>query len=705
MPACVSFVLGAVLADRVPDLFITQNWAIPWLLVVFTGFLILARQRWVIQTTFWLMFLMLGAGWFNLTAMTRHNRPDDIRHLAYGQAQWVQAEIAPHAPTESRVFANIIGTFPMTQPVAVGKILIRASKNIDLPVGQVMWVYGRLSQPRQALFPGAFDEERYLLSHHATAVMHHVELAAPVRLKTGEPYPPSLMARLNQGLAGLRSQIAGAFQSALPSPLSEVLGGIVLGDHAIPVDRLTRQAFIDTGLIHVLAASGMNVAIIAGFLTLIGRALRLPFRAQLGLSIAGVAFYALLTGLPPSIQRAATMLILALFLKLRHRELTPLMLLALAIVALVLIDPMVVTSLGFRYSVLSTFGLITMMPPLQTFFENRLSPWTVWILDAFLVPFVAQLWILPLMIYHFNQFPVHSVIMNVVAVPLVAVLTCIGFCAGAMSLLLPIAGKALATMSWPFLKLLMLWIAWGQQWQNALVSMASPSAVLVLWFYALLLLLTALLHPVGRAWFVGPSGSLTRCQKISLTCGLGILTILPWSVERWQMTGKTALDIVPLSAHQAAFVANTDGGQIVMAAPASVSYWESRTLKDYLRHRNIQQIDAFFPWQSDSVKIPGNQRTLTTALSEVDIHHVADQNAQIRLGKIGGFRSSPQSLQLRLGRGFCVDLGHRGQCPIQYFTQTTRSTYRLLSTMPQLMQLRSGQFYHFEVNAQRLVVY
>ncbi|MEK9207789.1 MAG: ComEC/Rec2 family competence protein, partial [Patescibacteria group bacterium] len=116
----------------------------------------------------------------------------------------------------------------------------------------------------------------------------------------------------------IRLNIISFFNSSLGQTESALMLGIVFGiKEEMPAnfyDNLQK-----TGLLHVIAASGMNVTMVGGFLVSL---LTIFFRRQLALvlTIFGILFYALLAGFEPSIVRAAIMGILVLFAQLLGRQ-------------------------------------------------------------------------------------------------------------------------------------------------------------------------------------------------------------------------------------------------------------------------------------------------------------------------------------------------------------------------------------------------
>jgi competence protein ComEC len=425
------------------------------------------------------------------------------------------------------------------------------------------------------VIPGSFNQASYLANQHITAILRHPERL--VAFETSNQ-PQFILQRLTDHL---KARVAKTFAKALPSPQAEVLGGIVLGDKAIPVDRDTRQAFIQTGLVHVLAASGLNVGIIAGAVLWLLALSKLPYRVRIGIAMLAVAFYSLLTGLPPSIQRAATMLEIALFLKLLNRELSPIFLLCVASTLLVLLNPENIGSIGFQFSVLTTFGLITMMPPLQEWLGYYITRWLAAIL---LVPIVAQLWIWPLSVFYFNQFPVHTVPLNILALVLITPLTLIGFTAGVISLIIPILAEWLSLLARPFLDLLLWLVQWGQNMDWAQWSLPSPSGWLLIACYTQLFVVLALFYRL-KNWSPSQKALIGLLPTLMILVGL--------TLDHQHAQTQTTVDLLPLSFKREAYIIHPTKHQAPIALlPAGMSYFEARAVADYLKHRHLTKLST-----------------------------------------------------------------------------------------------------------------
>ncbi|MBY0403744.1 MAG: ComEC/Rec2 family competence protein, partial [Cyanobacteria bacterium] len=386
-------------------------------------------------------------------------------------------------------------------------------------------------------------------------------------------------------------------------------GGIVLGDHAIPVESALKQAFIQTGLIHLLAASGFNVGIVAGFILWLGQLIftRGPFRNpmarvmgltgsswQILLAMISVAGYCLLTGLPPSIQRSGMMLELALILKLFDKALSPVLLLGVAVSLILIASPDVIGNIGFQFSVLTTFGLITMVSPLQEWLGYYI---TRWLSGIILIPIIAQLWITPLSIYYFNQLPLHSVLLNCLSLVFISPLTLIGFVSALLSFIWAPLGEWGAWCAQPFLNGMLYLVHWGADMEWAQMSPESPEIWIIVGAYLLLLIASASFYLY------------TEAPKSRRILGVAVPTFifcLALIGQKVLVNQNTSLQAVPVSYHQLAWVARPRGSnQFLLLLPQSLSFWESRTLKDYIKHLNPQQLAGIIvlPTADETVKI------------------------------------------------------------------------------------------------------
>ena len=209
----------------------------------------------------------------------------------------------------------------------------------------------------------------------------------------------------------LRSVLARGATS-LPDDQRALFSGLVLGDdrESSPV---TADDFRGAGLTHLLAVSGQNVA----FVLLVVQ----PLVVRLGLwgrwlAILGVlGLFATVTRFEPSVLRATVMAAIAVTVWLAGRQASGRRLLALAVVALLLWQPLLVHSLAFRLSVAASAGILFWAPRLAARIGGpRL------LAQALAVTVAAQLAVAPLIIPIFGGIPVAAVPANLLAAPAAA---------------------------------------------------------------------------------------------------------------------------------------------------------------------------------------------------------------------------------------------------------------------------------------------
>jgi competence protein ComEC len=235
----------------------------------------------------------------------------------------------------------------------------------------------------------------------------------------------------------------------LPERERPLFLGFVLGDtRGQPAD--IADAFRGAGLSHLLAVSGQNVAFV---LALAGPFLRrLGLRARLPATLAVIGFFALVTRFEPSVLRASAMAALAVTAATLGRQASSIRLLALAVTALVLIDPFLVRNVGFQLSAGACVGIVVLSGAIA-----RALPGPRSLAEALAVTLGAQAGVAPLLITVFGGVPVAGVPANLLAAPVAGPVMVWGLAAGIVA---GVTGGAAATLlHWPT-SVMIGWIAW-----------------------------------------------------------------------------------------------------------------------------------------------------------------------------------------------------------------------------------------------------
>lgn len=294
--------------------------------------------------------------------------------------------------------------------------------------------------------------------------------------------PPSAVHRATEHLReGLRAACAG-----LSDDSRGLLPGLVVGDTThLPTDL--EEAMRGTGLTHLTAVSGANVAIVCGSVLLLSSWLGAGRRLRLVLAGAALVWFVVLARPEPSVLRAAVMGavgLLGLAVSRRGRGVPAL---CAAVVLLVCVDPWLSRSFGFTLSVLATTGLLLLARP----WAVQLSRWMPTPLaHAVAIPAAAQAVCGPVVVLLQPALATLAVPANMLAGPAVAPATVLGAAATVVAPLWPAGASGLAQLA----GLATGWIAlvartsaalpasslpWPQGWQGALL-MAMATVVLVL---------------------------------------------------------------------------------------------------------------------------------------------------------------------------------------------------------------------------------
>ena len=257
--------------------------------------------------------------------------------------------------------------------------------------------------------------------------------------------PPRLVgrARVWQRAAGsVRDRLRAA---ALPLPADErgLVPGLVLGDVSQMPPSLT-NAFRVTGLAHLNAVSGANVAIVLGTVMAAVRWAGLGRRTRGLVAAAALLGFVVLVRPSPSVLRAAVMGAVVLVAGMTGRRSHALPAVSAAVLGLVLVDPFLARSPGFAMSVLATAAIVT-VAPMWTASLARSMPRPA--AAALAVPAAAQLACTPVIVAVFGQLTPYAVPANLLAAPAVAPATLAGI------------GCALAGVVWPGLAGALAWAA------------------------------------------------------------------------------------------------------------------------------------------------------------------------------------------------------------------------------------------------------
>ncbi len=342
----------------------------------------------------------------------------------------------------------------------------------------------------------------------------------PVLWQSSSP-PPGLTAFSNQVRHGIRT----AAQRALPLPQAGLATGLVTGDtRLLPEEQA--QALRDSGLTHLVAVSGSNVAVVGLGVALVAGLVGIGAAGRRRATIAALVWFAFLTRWEPSVLRASVMAALVLLAAIRGRLVDVRHSLAVAVLVLVLIDPGIAGAPGLLLSAAATAGVLMLAPLLQA----RLKALPARIAQVVATTLGAQLAVAPLLLAYAGELPLASLPANFVAVPAAALASGLAAAGSVLAAAHPVLGVPAFVLAGPPLAVVLGTAERLREW-GGVVSFQRP--------------VTLLLLVAGTTWILTRRGSRVRKVAVVVTMGTLLATVLPTLGPGGTVRGLvvTALDV------------------------------------------------------------------------------------------------------------------------------------------------------------------
>lgn len=355
-------------------------------------------------------------------------------------------------------------------------------------VGDFYKIEGSLKTPFKAGNPSQFDYGKYLRNFD-TFTVFYTDKENCVRLERELNLKWRFLRKLNI----LRGRILNVHSKYMKSPNIEILGGIVFGDDAVAPPDYIKASFVNSGLLHILAASGMNVAFIYGFWVFFMKRLRVPFKISVISGMGLIILYTFMTGLGASVIRAALMLLFVLLGKLIDRDANSVALLAFVAMIMLIYNPAFINDVGFQLSFIVTFGLLTTANIiLENYKDSKIRNFLI---GAVVIPVVAQIWVAPIQMFYFNTFSTYSVLANICTMPFLSVVSFGGFLSSIFAMY-PYFDRicyALDFIMNYFLNVIVYISNYFASLNSSLLTTTHPSVFQILIYYGIVLLATLLL--------------------------------------------------------------------------------------------------------------------------------------------------------------------------------------------------------------------
>lgn len=357
----------------------------------------------------------------------------------------------PLSPTVPRTWRAVVCTTPrLTAKAKLMTVrLVEAGKHtgcrisltlIDssatrVKIGDPLLFHAALQPPPDATNPGTFPLKNYLQQQGIDGVAHCYQNEWKVS-------SVKIPITLQEHLLTVRQRCIEIYRSSLSPHTVAVLSAMTLGDRT-SIERSTRALYSDSGASHVLALSGLHLAILYGcYMATVGywacrRGRRWEILSSL-LLLVGIWLFVFLAGIPISLLRAALMFSITMLLGMGYRRVSAGHSLSLSVLLMLLINPSWLFDIGFQLSCLAVAGILYAthrfpIPKILLPLSRRTAELTgrqpmslirrcllsvgrsLW--SLFLASSAAQIITAPLVAYYFHRLPWSGILTSFVVIP------------------------------------------------------------------------------------------------------------------------------------------------------------------------------------------------------------------------------------------------------------------------------------------------
>lgn len=335
---------------------------------------------------------------------------------------------------------------------ATGKILVTLPLKKSLHVGDKITFSNNLVPIAKPLNPYQFDYSEYMAKQN---VFHQTQLKDNYIITDKEK-------NTDYYIEHLRNTLINSFAIHSFNPeTTNIIKALLFGQRQ-DMDKETNESYTNAGVIHILAISGLHIAILFYILNLIIKPLkRFGNKGRLVHLLLILAFlwiFAFITGLSASVVRSVVMFSFISIGMYYNRSAPTYHSVAVSMLFLLLVNPNFLFDAGFQLSYLAVFAIVIIYPLFKRYKISKHKA-VNYIADTALLSLIAQIGVLPLSLYYFNQFPLLFLVANIIVVPLSTIILIVALAVLALNFIYPDAALMLG-------KLLELFI----QWMNTLIS-------------------------------------------------------------------------------------------------------------------------------------------------------------------------------------------------------------------------------------------
>ena len=434
-----------------------------------------------------------------------------------------------------------------------GKVLVHTSRYPQWSFGDRLQLEGRLETPPSS---GRFSYQDYLAREGILSLMMYPRVTL---LAGGGSFFASVVYTW-------RDRAKTTIERILPDPEAALLSGILIGTKkAVPQELMDK--FNATGTSHIIVISGFNIVVLAAILSRVANQWLSRYQAVV-FAMSGVAFYTFLVGADAAVVRAAIMGGLTLLAVVFGRQGNAVTALAVAALIMTFLNPFVLWDLSFQLSAGATLGLMIFALPFyrrvqQVFGGPKLSGALVPLLkDALVATLAAQVFTLPLILYHFGRLSLTMPLANLLVLPVQPAVMATGGVATLLGLLWLPAGTVAGWCAWLFLTYTIHVVETLSSFPFSSVDIGAVPAGLV-WSYYGAMALVLWARKRRAQWDVWQVARRYLSTKVTLGA-LSLVAVLLWASVLSLPDGYLHVRFLNVGQGDAILIVTPDGQQVLI---------------------------------------------------------------------------------------------------------------------------------------------
>ncbi len=243
--------------------------------------------------------------------------------------------------------------------------------------------------------------------------------------------------------SGFRKKLIDFYLNSLPQPMSGLVAGVILGSKGTLTPEFWKSVK-NTGVAHVVVASGTNVTFVAFFIFAVA-SLYFSRKKSIPIVILSIIMYLFFSGFQAPLIRAAVMAVFTFWAQESGRLVNAWRVLFLTAALMLVVEPLWITDIGFILSFVSTASIMVFAKKINNFFKfvpNLLK-------ESFSTSLAAQIGVAPILFVTFGQFNILSPLINALVLWTIPYIMILGSLGGMIGLVLPELGKAVLYISYP----------------------------------------------------------------------------------------------------------------------------------------------------------------------------------------------------------------------------------------------------------------